>query len=48
TLEALKKQAKDWLAQLDPLSLEGLWFEKFAEGYPSKLEAAIEYVQNSE
>ncbi|NMG06684.1 hypothetical protein [Brasilonema sp. UFV-L1] len=47
-LEELKKQAKDWLAKLDPLSLEGLWFEKFAEGYPSKLEAAIEYLQNSE
>ncbi|NMG21634.1 salt stress protein, Slr1339 family [Brasilonema bromeliae] len=44
-LEELKKQAEDWLAKLDPLSLEGLWFERFAEGYPSKLEAAIEYLQ---
>ena len=44
-LEELKKQAEDWLAKLDPLSLEGLWFERFAEGYPSKVEAAIEYLQ---
>jgi hypothetical protein len=45
-LEGLKNQAKDWLAKLDPFSSEGLWFERFAEGYPSKLEAAIEYLQN--
>ncbi|MBW4595751.1 MAG: hypothetical protein KME46_23310 [Brasilonema angustatum HA4187-MV1] len=44
-LEELKKQAEDWLAKLDPFSSEGLWFEKFAEGYPSRLEAAIEYLQ---
>ncbi|KAB8331380.1 hypothetical protein SD80_022920 [Scytonema tolypothrichoides VB-61278] len=44
-LEELKKQAEDWLAKLDPLSLEGLWFERFADGYPSRLEAAIEYLQ---
>ncbi|WP_017316011.1 salt stress protein, Slr1339 family [Mastigocladopsis repens] len=47
-LEALKNQAKDWLAKLDPLSSEGLWFERFAEGYPSKLEATIEYLQTNE
>jgi len=47
-LEELKKQAKDWLAKLDPLSSEGLWFERFAEGYPSKLEGAIEYLQTNE
>jgi hypothetical protein len=44
-LEALGKQAKEWLDKLDPFSSEGLWFERFAEGYPSKLEAAIEYLQ---
>ncbi|WP_066384732.1 MULTISPECIES: salt stress protein, Slr1339 family [unclassified Anabaena] len=43
--EALQKQAKDWLAKLEPFSPEGLWFERFAENYPSKLEAAIEYLQ---
>ena len=47
-LEELKKQAKDWLAKLDPFSSEGLWFERFAEGYPSKLDAAIEYLHNNE
>lgn len=45
--EALKNQAKEWLDKLDPFSTEGLWFERFAEGYPSKLEAAIEYLQNN-
>ncbi|MDZ8094312.1 MAG: hypothetical protein RMZ42_20635 [Nostoc sp. DedQUE05] len=47
-LEALKVQAKEWLAKVDPLSSEGLWFERFAESYPSKLEAAIEYLKSSE
>ncbi len=46
-IEKLKLQAKDWLKQLDPLSTEGLWFERFAEGYPTKLEAAINYLQSS-
>ncbi|BAY94805.1 MULTISPECIES: salt stress protein, Slr1339 family [unclassified Tolypothrix] len=46
-LAALKKQAEEWLAKLDPFSPEGLWFERFAEGYPSKLAAAIEYLQNN-
>ena len=47
-LEALKVQAKEWLAKLDPFSPEGLWFERFAESYSSKLEAAIEYLQSNE
>lgn len=46
-LEALKVQAKEWLEKLEPLSTEGMWFETFAQSYPSKLEAAIEYL-NSE
>jgi hypothetical protein len=45
-LETLNKYAQDWLEKLDPLSTEGIWFESFAEGYPSKLEAAIEYLQS--
>jgi hypothetical protein len=45
-LETSNKQAQDWLNKLDPLSTEGIWFERFAEGYPSKLEAAIEYLQS--
>ncbi|MGH1392764.1 MAG: salt stress protein, Slr1339 family [Trichormus sp.] len=44
--QALQKQAQDWLAKLDPFSPEGLWFERFAESYASKLEAAIEYLQS--
>ncbi|MBD2515377.1 hypothetical protein H6G93_10210 [Nostoc sp. FACHB-973] len=47
-IEALKVQAKEWLAKVDPFSPEGLWFERFAESYPSKLEAAIEYLRNNE
>ncbi|MCC5635282.1 hypothetical protein LC593_05320 [Nostoc sp. CHAB 5844] len=46
-LEVLQKQAQEWLEKLDPFSPEGLWFERFAEGYPSKLAAAIEYLQNN-
>jgi hypothetical protein len=47
-LEALKLQAKEWLTKVDPLSSEGLWFERFAASYSSKLEAAIEYLRNNE
>ena len=43
--EQLQLRAKEWLAKLDAFSYEGLWFEKFAQGYPSKLTAAIEYLQ---
>lgn len=46
-IEVLKKHAKDWLEKLDPFSSEGLWFERFSESYPSKLDAAIEYLQNN-
>ncbi|MBE9034027.1 salt stress protein, Slr1339 family [aff. Roholtiella sp. LEGE 12411] len=46
-IETLRAQAKEWLAKLDPFSSEGLWFERFAERYSSKLEAAIEYLQNN-
>ncbi|ALF53028.1 hypothetical protein ACX27_09475 [Nostoc piscinale CENA21] len=46
-LEILQTQAKEWLDKLDPFSPEGLWFEKFAEGYPSKLAAAVEYLQTN-
>jgi hypothetical protein len=47
-LEALKVEAKEWLAKVDPFSSEGLWFERFAESYSSKLEAAIEYLKSNE
>ena len=41
----LKKTAQAWLEKLDPFSPEGLWFERFAEKYESKLAAAIDYLQ---
>lgn len=44
-LKVLQAQAQEWLEKLDPFSPEGLWFERFAEGYPSKLAAAVEYLQ---
>ncbi|MEM7555935.1 MAG: hypothetical protein AAF378_17930 [Cyanobacteria bacterium P01_A01_bin.84] len=45
--KALESKAKEWLKNLDTLSPEGLWFEKFAEGYPSRLEAGIDYLQGN-
>ena len=38
-------QAKQWLTQLKPYSEEGMWFEQFAESYPSRLDAAIDYLK---
>ncbi|MDV2991724.1 MAG: hypothetical protein N4J56_001378 [Chroococcidiopsis sp. SAG 2025] len=40
----LQKTAQVWLDKLDPFSPEGLWFERFAEKYESKLAAAIDYL----
>jgi hypothetical protein len=41
----LLRQAEQWLKNLDTYSDEGFWFEQFASSYPSKLEAAIEYLK---
>jgi hypothetical protein len=38
-------EAKAFLARLDPGSQVGLWFEAFAESFPSRLEAAVEYTR---
>ncbi|MBE9129914.1 MULTISPECIES: salt stress protein, Slr1339 family [unclassified Coleofasciculus] len=43
--EALTQRAIEWLKKLDSRSEEGLWFEEFSYSYPSKLEAAIDYLQ---
>jgi len=43
--EALTKEAAEWLKNLNFSSEEGLWFEEFSYSYPSKLEAAIDYLQ---
>lgn len=40
----LTNQAKQWLEQLSIESDEGFWFEQFAQSYPSRLEAAIAYL----
>jgi type IV secretory pathway VirB10-like protein len=40
----LMKQAEEWLKNLDIRSGEGAWFEEFAAKYPSRVEAAIEYL----
>ena len=42
--EALKQEATEWLKNLNPRSEEGRWFEEFSYSYPSKLEAAIDYL----
>ncbi|RUR85820.1 salt stress protein, Slr1339 family [Chlorogloeopsis fritschii PCC 9212] len=47
-LQDLSKFAQSWLAKLDLFSPEGLWFERFAERYSSKLEAAIDYLKDKE
>lgn len=46
--DVLKQQAQVWLSELEPLSPEGLWFESFSQGYPSQLDAAVEYLQGLE
>lgn len=41
----LAEQARTWLKQLNPKSDEGLWFDEFACGYDSRMEAAIDYLE---
>lgn len=43
--KALARKAQAWLAKLDPHSDEGIWFEEFSYSYPSRLEAAIDYLE---
>ncbi|MGK7962685.1 salt stress protein, Slr1339 family [Crocosphaera sp.] len=40
----LIRQAEQWLKDLDECSDEGFWFESFSRSYPSRLDAAIEYL----
>lgn len=42
--QALKQEAEVWLKKLHPNTEEGRWFEEFSYNYPSKLEAAIDYL----
>ncbi|MEA5581167.1 hypothetical protein VB620_07425 [Nodularia harveyana UHCC-0300] len=46
-LVALQLEAETWLKTLDRFSSEGLWFARFAETYPSELEAAIAYLETN-
>ncbi len=41
----LRRQAENWLQQITPNTEEWLWFEEFAHHYPSRLEAAMDYLQ---
>ena len=41
----LIEPATEWLKRLNPRSEEGRWFEEFACGYDSRLEAAIDYLE---
>jgi hypothetical protein len=43
--KAIAQKAAAWLKDLDPYSDEGLWFEEFAYNYPSKQDAAIDYLE---
>jgi hypothetical protein len=43
--KALRTQAQKWLKNLNPHSDEGIWFDEFAYSYPSRLEAAMDYLQ---
>ena len=38
-------KARRFLARLDPHSTEGMWFEAVAGSFPSRLDAAIAYVE---
>lgn len=40
----LVRKAEQWLKEFDDTSDEGFWFEKFSTFYPSKLEAALDYI----
>jgi hypothetical protein len=46
-LAELRKKSEAWLEQLDPLAGEGVWFEQFARTYPSRLEAAMDFLGES-
>jgi hypothetical protein len=42
----VERRARHFLAALDPDSVEGMWFEALAEGFPTRLEAAIVYLRD--
>lgn len=42
---AIRIQAEQWLAKLDPYSIEGQWFTVFAARHQDRLSAAIAYLR---
>lgn len=42
--QQLRKEAETWLKKLNRRSEEGRWFQEFAEGYDSELDASIDYI----
>ncbi len=44
---AAAQRAQTWLQQLQPHSGEAIWFEEFAARYPSRLDAAIDYLDGT-
>ena len=42
----LREEAQRFLGALDVESQEGMWFDAFAEGFPSRLDAAVVYVRD--
>ena len=42
--QALKQEAEVWLKKLHPNTEESRWFQEFSYNYPSKIEAAIDYL----
>ena len=42
----LRGDAQRFLDALDADSQEGMWFDAFAEGFPSRLHAAMAYVKD--
>ena len=41
-----ERRARRFLATLDPDSTDGMWFDALAEGFPTRLQAAIVYVRD--
>jgi hypothetical protein len=40
-----REEARRFLAKLDRDSSEGMWFDAFAQSFPSRLDAAVAYLR---
>ncbi|MGP0129395.1 MAG: salt stress protein, Slr1339 family [cyanobacterium endosymbiont of Rhopalodia musculus] len=43
-MKLLTRKAEQWLKEFNITLDEGFWFEQFSASYPSKLEAALDYI----